>query len=298
MEAPLKKRLIGAVVLAALALIFVPMLLQSPDVRSPDNADVPLEIPEEPDADGIKTVDIPLDGPVQIIDSADVPAAPAVSQPADEPVSVNPVTAPMADAALAAGQFAVVIAAATDAEAQAILKGLKQQNLAAIIQSNGTRYRIRVGPYASRDLAEQARLRSTAVVSGGTVVAMDAVSVPAPVPAAVKPVTAASTPTTPAAVQKPVPETAKADTPSPAPAPAGKGFAVQIGAPASEQAAIALRDKARAAGFNSFIQPVETESGRRYRVRIGPEHSRDAAQLLLVSVRQKTGIDGIIMPHP
>jgi cell division septation protein DedD len=73
---------------------------------------------------------------------------------------------------------------------------------------------------------------------------------------------------------------------------------VQIGAPASEQAAIALRDKARAAGFNSFIQPVETESGRRYRVRIGPEHSRDAAQLLLVSVRQKTGIDGIIMPHP
>lgn len=298
MEAPLKKRLIGAVVLAALALIFVPMLLQSPDVRSPDNADVPLEIPEEPDADGIKTVDIPLDGPVQIIDSADVPAAPAVSKPADEPVSVNPVTVPTADAALAAGQFAVVISAATDAEAQSILKGLKQQNLAAIIQSNGTRYRIRVGPYASRDLAEQARLRSTAVVSGGTVVAMDAVTVPATVPAAVKPVTTASAPTTPVAGQKPIPEAVKPDTAMPTPVAAAKGFAVQIGAPASEQAAIALRDTARAAGFNSFIQPVETATGRRYRVRIGPEHNRDAAQLLLVSVRQKIGIDGIIMPHP
>ena len=41
MEAPLKQRLIGAVVLAALALIFVPMLLKSPDVKDPDSADVP-----------------------------------------------------------------------------------------------------------------------------------------------------------------------------------------------------------------------------------------------------------------
>lgn len=302
MEAPLKKRLIGAVVLAALALIFVPMLLQSPDVRSPDNADVPLEIPEEPDADGIKTVDIPLDGPVQIIDSADVPAAPAVSKPADEPVSANPVAVPTVDVdtgtGTAAGQFAVVISAATDADAQAILKGLKQQNLAAIIQSNGSRFRIRVGPYASRDLAEQARLRSTAVVSGGTVIAMDAVAVPAPPPAAVKPVATASAPAVPAAGQKPTPEAAKPNTAAPAPAASAKGFAVQVGAPANEQAAIELRDKMRAAGFNSFIQPVSTETGQRFRVRIGPEHSRDAAQLLLVSVKQETGIDGIIMPHP
>ena len=63
MEAPLKQRLIGAVVLAALALIFVPMLLRSPDVRDPDSADVSLNIPDEPDADGIKTIDIPLDQP-------------------------------------------------------------------------------------------------------------------------------------------------------------------------------------------------------------------------------------------
>ena len=51
MEAPLKQRLIGAVVLAALALIFVPMLLRSPDVRDPDIADLSLNIPDEPDAD-------------------------------------------------------------------------------------------------------------------------------------------------------------------------------------------------------------------------------------------------------
>jgi cell division septation protein DedD len=84
----------------------------------------------------------------------------------------------------------------------------------------------------------------------------------------------------------------------PEPAIDAKGFAVQIGAPANEQAAQALRDKARAAGFSSYIQPVDTESGRRYRVRIGPEHSREAATTLLASVKQKTGIDGIVVKHP
>lgn len=298
MEAPLKKRLIGAVVLAALALIFVPMLLKSPDVRSPDSADVPLEIPEEPDADGIKTVDIPLDGPVQIIDGSELPPAAVDSKPANEPASMNPVEAPLAappsGAEVAAGQFAVVLNAASDAEAQALLKGLKQQNLPAIIQSNGSRFRIRIGPYDNRALAEQARLRSTAVATGGTVVAMDAVPAPESAQAAVaKPAVSANPPSA-----TPIPAVTKPVMAEPASPADGKGFVVQIGAPASEQAAIALRDKARAAGFNSFIQPVETESGRRYRVRIGPEHSRDAAKLLLTSVKQKTGIDGIVMSHP
>ena len=76
MEAPLKQRLIGAVVLAALALIFVPMLLKSPDVKDPDSADVPLSIPDEPGDDGITTIDIPLD-------AASGPAkAPAATAPA------------------------------------------------------------------------------------------------------------------------------------------------------------------------------------------------------------------------
>ncbi|MCC6757956.1 MAG: SPOR domain-containing protein, partial [Arenimonas sp.] len=55
---------------------------------------------------------------------------------------------------------------------------------------------------------------------------------------------------------------------------------------------------ARAAGFTSFIQPVDTESGRRYRVRIGPEASRESAAALLARVKQNTGIDGIVVAHP
>jgi cell division septation protein DedD len=299
MEAPLKQRLIGAVVLAALALIFVPMLLRSPDVRDPDSADVSLKIPDEPDADGIKTIDIPLDQP-------------AAASPAELPELPESEPIPLADdAAVAAGLYAVVITATDETQAKAIAEGLKAQKLVPLIQSNGQRFRIRIGPYDSRDLAEAARLRSTAVVSGGTVVAMDAVApgqtgsasmpvqsaAPAPAPAKTADAAVASAPV--AAVTKPVsvpPPTKVAAKPEPA--SDAKGFAVQIGAPASEQAAQSLRDKARAAGFTSYIQPVETETGRRYRVRIGPEHSREATTALLAAVKQKTGIDGIVVKHP
>lgn len=300
MEAPLKQRLIGAIVLAALALIFVPMLLRSPDVRDPDSADVSLKIPDEPDADGIKTIEIPLDQP------GTTAPAPEPPLPELEPIPV------VDEAAVAAGQYAVVITAADEAQAKAIAEGLKAQKLVPLIQSNGQRYRIRIGPYESRDLAEAARLRSTAVVSGGTVVAMDAVSpgqtasaatpaaatVPAPAPVPDKTADAAKTTVPAAAVSKPATAPAPEKAAKAEPANDAKGFAVQIGAPASEQAAQALRDKARAAGFNSYIQPVDTESGRRYRVRVGPEHSREAANALLATVKQKTGIDGIVVKHP
>ena len=298
MEAPLKQRLIGAIVLAALALIFVPMLLKSPDVKDPDSADVPLRIPDEADSDGIKTIEIPLDGSAPIV-SAPKPSTQPVPAPAlpapFESLSAAPAVpsaAPETGVLAAAGQYAVVISAKNDAEAKAITAGLLKQGLSSKIQSNGQLFRVRIGPYASREQAELARLRSTAVVSGGTVVAMDAEAKPTVADtAAVKP----AAPTAPvAAVVKPEIKPAN----KPEAAPSAKGFAVQIGAPASEAAAIGLRDKARAAGFNSYIQPVDTETGRRYRVRIGPEHTRDEANQLLVTVKQKLGGDGIVVTHP
>ena len=298
MEAPLKQRLIGAIVLAALALIFVPMLLKSPDVKDPDSADVPLRIPDEADSDGIKTIEIPLDGSAPIV-SAPKPStqpvpAPALPAPVESlsAAPAVPSAAPETGVLAAAGQYAVVISAKNDAEAKAITAGLLKQGLSSKIQSNGQLFRVRIGPYASREQAELARLRSTAVVSGGTVVAMDAEAKPAAADtAAVKP----AAPTAPvAAVVKPEIKPAN----KPEAAPSAKGFAVQIGAPASEAAAIGLRDKARAAGFNRYIQPVDTETGRRYRVRIGPEHTRDEANQLLVTVKQKLGGDGIVVTHP
>ena len=299
MEAPLKQRLIGAVVLAALALIFVPMLLKSPDVKDPDSADVPLSIPDEPDDDGITTIDIPLDAP----------AAPAGVPPASVPAPQSSAEAPTAVAAVddgpahAAGQYALVIPAAGDADAKRLLAEVRKAGLNGVVQGNGSRFRVRVGPFNARESAEQARLRTAVSAPGGVVVAMDAAVAPAsaptePAPAA-KPAVPTAAPAKDAAPAVKPAETKPAPVPAkPEPMPAAKGFAVQIGAPASEQAAIGLRDKARAAGFISFIQPVDTESGRRYRVRIGPEASRESASALQARIKQKTGIDGIVVSHP
>lgn len=314
MEAPLKKRLIGAIVLAALALIFVPMLLKSPDVSDGGSADVPLQIPEETDQDGIKTIDIPLGGSAQIIEqpvaNPAVSASPEIIQ--ESPLEPDEALLPVPQtetAATAAGQFAVVFPAKSDVDSQALVSALKKQGLNAKIQSNGQLFRVRVGPFNSREQAELARLRANSVMSGGTVVAMDAVASPMPEATLVaKPTSATQPALTPvvkpvtAPLTKPVVEATK---PVPVKKPdapvvdhGAKGYAVQIGAPSTETAAFALRDKARAAGFTSFIQSVDTEAGRRYRVRLGPEHSRDEAKLLLISVKQKMGIDGFVVAHP
>jgi cell division septation protein DedD len=316
MEAPLKQRLIGAVVLAALALIFVPMLLKSPDVRDPDRAEVPLSAPAEPDADGIKTIDIPLDGSPPAAPMAEASAdgvQPMTDEAANDTQANLPAPATAEEAMPAADTYALIIPAATDAEAQALLPALKNLGLTGKIQSNGKAYRVRVAPFTSRELAESARLRAKAVSTGGIVVAQSAdanatasispakpasVSMPDAVSATGLPAIKAApaqTPSAPMATPVVKPATVKAPEVT---SVGAKAFAVQIGAPASEAAANSLRDQARAAGFASYIQAVDTESGRRYRVRIGPEADRAAAANVLTQVKQKTGIDGIIVQHP
>jgi cell division septation protein DedD len=62
MDSTLKQRLIGAAVLAALAIIFLPMLLKGPDVKEPDAAEVPLSMPAAPGQE-FETRELPLTTP-------------------------------------------------------------------------------------------------------------------------------------------------------------------------------------------------------------------------------------------
>lgn len=90
MEAPMKQRLVGAAVLVALAVIFLPMLVKGP---APDSgvSDVPLSVPAAP-ASGMVSRDLPLVVP----DAA--PDGGAVGMPA-QPDAAD------ADAATQAGGF-------------------------------------------------------------------------------------------------------------------------------------------------------------------------------------------------
>jgi len=73
---------------------------------------------------------------------------------------------------------------------------------------------------------------------------------------------------------------------------------VQLAAPAEESAAIALRDRARAAGFAAFVQRVDTVDGARFRVRAGPVADHNAAEVMRDAISQKLGINGNIVAHP
>ena len=331
MDSSLKQRLVGAVVLIALAVIFLPMLVKGP---APDSgvSDVPLDIPAEPKADAA-TRDLPLTAP------GAMPEGGAVGMPAatPEPAAAEPDQAG-ALPTVAAGDYAVNFGSyASVADADKVIAALRSAGLTAYreaVQLGGREaQRVRIGPFADRAVAESARLRAVQVNAdvGAKVVALDAtnaaapastaVAAPSPAPVKSEPLSAAANPAAaaPIATSKPATDTSVTDTkpattaaakpvaatpPAPKlepakPADTGKtGFVVQVGAFADANAATALRDKLRAAGMNAFTDTVNTDGGKRTRVRVGPAMNRTEADALKAQVKAKAGVDGFVRPHP
>ncbi|RZA37241.1 MAG: SPOR domain-containing protein [Lysobacteraceae bacterium] len=253
MDTALKQRLIGAVVLVALAVIFLPMLIKGP---APDSgvSDVPLDVPATPGGQ-YETRELPLVTP------GDAPAGGVVgmgngAQPAPAATSeaiplgaapAAPAANGMLPASTAGGNYAVNFGAyATPADADAVIARLKQSSLPAFREPatiNGRNaYRVRIGPYGERADAEAVRLQATQVRSDvkAQVVTLDAtnanpapaVPTPAPAPSVAQATPAPATVTTQAlppeapkpapAVTKPVATTpvataAKPATPAPKP---------------------------------------------------------------------------------
>ncbi len=73
---------------------------------------------------------------------------------------------------------------------------------------------------------------------------------------------------------------------------------MQVGAFSDAAEAGALRERLRAAGFSAFTETVNTDKGKLTRVRAGPVIDRAAADQLKSQIQAKTGVDGIVRPHP
>lgn len=337
MDTPLKQRLIGAIVLVALAVIFLPMLVKGP---APDSgvANVPITAPDAP-ADGqFQTRELPLVAPtggatgLQGAASGTAPVNEAAATPADAAAAAD--TSP----AVAAGNYAVSFGAyASQKDAEAVIAYLKRSNLPGFSEPatiNGRQaFRVRVGPYADRAQAEAARLEAVKVRNDvkAEVVTLDArADTPAAAAqaaassASAAPASAAVTtealPPEPVAASKPVtrpeppkpapkpqpkpeakpatPESAKPVAVPAAPAASSVGFAVQLGAFGKADDANALRDKVRAAGFSAFVEQVRTDKGTLHRVRVGPVANRAEAENLKAQVASKVGVAGMVRPHP
>src|SRR5690606_17758001 len=76
------------------------------------------------------------------------------------------------------------------------------------------------------------------------------------------------------------------------------GFAVQVGALRNDAEATALRDRLRRAGFAAFTERAQTDDGVLWRVRAGPELTRERADALRGEIRRKLALDGLVVTHP
>ncbi len=352
MDTGLKQRLIGAAVLVALAVIFLPMLVKGP---APDSgvSDVKIDMPDSPDG-AVETRELPLVMPGEVpkggavgMDTTPVdrpsaatapPATTTATTTADPAVTVTDpaasadpaAAAPALPATAAGGDYAVHFGAyASQKGADTVVALAKKAQLPAYSEAttvNGKpAFRVRIGPYATRAEAESVRLKALEVRSDVPVkvVTLDAEPAtaptpepakpaeakpiepkPQPKPAEPKPTEAKPVAAKPVAVKPAEPKPvapAKPPAPKPVAAPpaaAKVGFAVQLGAFGDAAEAGAMRERLRAAGFTAFTETVNTDKGKLTRVRVGPVLDRAAADQLKAQIKAKTGIDGIVRPHP
>jgi len=292
MDPALKQRLVGAGVLVALAVIFLPMLVQGP---APDSgvADVSLDVPDAPAGD-FETRELPLvdlEAPAQALPQPQTEAAPPPEPVQVEPAASEPAPLPsdageMYPAATAGGNYAVSYGSySTVAAADAAVASLRSSQLPGYREAarvdGRTLQRVRIGPFASRADAEAARQRVTRAGrhQDAKVIVLDADSEVATVDTAEAPKPAAKPP-----VAKP--------------AAADVGFAVQLGAFARKADADKLRDRARSLGFSAFTETVATDKGDLVRVRLGPVSTRAEAEKLQAQAKAKLAMAGVVRPHP
>jgi cell division septation protein DedD len=70
-------------------------------------------------------------------------------------------------------------------------------------------------------------------------------------------------------------------------APASGGYAVQVGAFGSSDAARKLVADLRSAGFGAYVAPLERKGKTLHRVRVGPAATRDEADRLAARLKGK-----------
>lgn len=341
----MKTRLLGAAVLIALAVIFVPMFFSSSPPLPGSDQSVSLAIPPAPDrdlqtktmslspaaapstsgasvaatstagsasGDRIATVsidsnrprDVELDpeagrkpapptvtmgsgaSPSQPViaqrtagsPSAQAPTTKAPSEPGDtaasraKPTAAGPEPAP-SRAAAGHGSYTLNLSAYASAAGAAKLQERVRAlgypvTGRAITQAGKPRTLVIAGPFETRTAAEAARLKITQAIPGA-----------------------------PARLEQ---DASVASTATPAAAPSGKpgGWAVQLAAVSSHADANTLRDKVRAAGFDGFVDSVQSDGKTLWRVRAGPQTQRADAQRVHDQIKAKLGIDGNVVSVP
>ena len=317
MDSALKQRLIGAAVLIALAIIFVPMLLSGPAPKQ-DNATVNLDIPPPPERE-FQTRVVPADGgqatppvpkPVQ-------PAATATPADADKVTTVEAGKNPRVEVDPNAPPKPAppVKPAETASPKPSDVKPVDTKSpdtkpvadTTPVAAAADGRFLVHLGVYGNAANAEKLvaaakkqGLPSTSEsieVDGkpGTRVRLGPFANRAGAEAA-RLKFAQAAPKVPASIVETTPEVAKADAPAAAlPANRAGGWAVQLGAFKTQDEANKLRDKVKGAGFAVFVEGVGQGDAKLWRVRVGPEADRAGAEKARDQLKSKLALNGNVV---
>jgi DedD protein len=318
----LNTRLLGAAVIVALAILFVPMFIpsKSPSTSTSDQS-VSLTIPPAPDsnlqtktmslsgqpasgassvapattvapnANGLATVSIASSRPQNPATVA-APAIPTpVQPPQPTPQPAQPaIPTPTANAAsntpaIAPQPTPPALPPATAA------RGIYAVNLSAYAPDGANRLmqRVRALGYPVHGEPIQRAGKSLTLVSAGPFETRAAAE-------AARLKIAQSIPGAPARLEAGA-NTPQGDVPAPVTAgPARAGaWAVQVAAMGSQTEALALRDKLRANGFDGFVDSVNAGGRQLWRVRAGPQTQRSDAVSLRDQIKAKLGLDGNVV---
>ena len=280
-----RRRLVGAIALALLVAIGLPMVLDSEPKPLASDIDIKIPSKDKPVDAALPPVAMPT--AAASAPAASVPASAALdkaeeivadpaklSKPAPAVTAAPPVAAvntadkaPVKDAAKEARDSAARLAKAeadAKARADADAKAKELKEAKARLEAEHKEAKAKADARAEAEHKEA-----------------KAETKPAPVKEAAKPATED------AARAMAILEGKPAD--------ANQKFVLQVAALATQDKVDELQDKLSAAGIKSFTQKVPTSSGERTRIRVGPFNSKEEAEKIRAKLT-KLGLSGSLVP--
>ena len=315
MDSGLKQRLLGAAVLIALAVIFVPMFLSGPPPKQTSET-VSLDIPNAPERK-FETRTLPLAVPNVTAPASSAPAVPITTPPAMIPDSNHVATvdthAPLRTDAAPETNATPAKPATPSAVATAVTPAsgaVKPATPSAMAVAENGRFTVNLGIYADRAHADALvqnikKLGLPVMVEAteyqgkpGQRVRVGPFADRASAESARLKIKASDA-KLPLSISETASTLAISDIPVAAlPANKAGGWAVQLGAFKSEDEANKLRQRCMSAGFVVFVDRSGSAEQALWRVRAGPEADRSNADKLRASIKQKLQLDGIVVTQP
>lgn len=322
MDDALRQRLVGAAVIIALAVIFVPMLLDSPD-ESVRTQQVDLTIPPRTEP-GVETRRLPLDpamtAPRPETEAIAEGAGNDVAEPVPPPVSggIAAVDAPAPQPQPTSPPPAAAPAKPTPAPASDPPKptpppvaapAVAAPAVAAPVPAAGGRFLAQFGSYAERanaealvrDLAKAGVPATIETLPGTSGRSLHRVRSKPYATRTEADAARLSAQRQIAGLASSVVELAAADATQSTPArPNLSGWAVQVGVFTKKEGADELAARLRAGGYAAFVEPVKLGGGQTsHRVRVGPEARRENAQRIQGELKTKFKlVDALVVTHP